>query len=135
MWHLATTSPRGAAPERVRAPQLPSGALVVVLSTFLDPQAALVTSQWRRMGHRVIAIDTLPPLRTGSLTAREQLAVRLVRIERTDRLVELAGLGVETFAWVPSTAVGPGVGNREPEVELLRLAYRSHGQPGKQAGR
>ncbi len=136
MWHLATTSPRGAAPERVRAPQLPSGALVVLLSTFLDPHAALVASQWRRMGHRVVAIDTLPPLRTGSLTARERLAVRLVTIERTDRLVELAGLGVETFAWVPSAAVvGPGVGNREPEVELMRLAYRSHGQPGKQAGR
>lgn len=153
MWHLATTSPRGAAPDRVRAPQLPSGSLVVLLSTFLDPQSALVAGQWRRVGHRVIAIDTLPPLRTDTLTARERLAVRLVTIERTDRLAALEALGVETFAWVPtsgaprrravvgSPAVGPSVtavvpeGPVGPEVQLMRLAYRSHGQPGKQAGR
>lgn len=136
LWQLATTAPRGAAPDRVRAPQLPSGALVVVLSTFLDPQAALVASQWRAVGHRVIAIDTLPPLRTSRLSTREQLATRLVTIERTDRLVALAGLGVEIFAWVPTdVVVGPGVGNHSPEVELLALGHRSHAQPGKQAGR
>ena len=132
LWHLATTAPRGAAPERVRAPQLPSGALVVLLSTFLDPHSALVARQWRRAGHRVVAIDTLPPLRTDGLTARERLAVRLVRIERTDRLAELEGFGVETFAWVPTPGPDAPAG---PEVQLLRLAYRSHGQPGKQAGR
>src|SRR5690554_4244671 len=38
LWQLATTTPRGAAADTVRAPQLPSGALVLVLSTFLDPQ-------------------------------------------------------------------------------------------------
>lgn len=149
LWHLATTSPRGAARDTVRAPQLPSGALVILLSTFLDPQAALVASQWRRQGHRVIAIDTLPPLRSGSLTARERLAVRLVTIERTDRLAELESLGVETFAWVrtpvkqprktsaddgaPRTAVPETPAG--PEVQLLRLGYRSHGQPGKGVGR
>ncbi|NLF05420.1 MAG: DUF58 domain-containing protein [Actinomycetales bacterium] len=132
MWHLATTSPRGAATERVRAPQLPSGALVVLLSTFLDPHSALVARQWRRVGHRVIAIDTLPPLRTDSLTSRERLAVRLVTIERTDRLAELAGFGVEAFAWVPTPGADRPAG---PEVQLMRLAYRSHAQPGKQAGR
>jgi len=71
-------------------------------------------------------------LRAGGLTVRERIASRLVAIERTDRLVGLAALGVETFAWVPSGAVvGPGVGNSAPEVELLRLGYRSHGQPGR----
>lgn len=132
LWQLATTAPRGAAPDAVRAPQLPSGALVIVLSTFLDPHAATVAGQWRALGHRVVAIDTLPPLRAGGLTVRERIASRLVAIERTDRLVGLAALGVETFAWVPSGAVvGPGVGNSAPEVELLRLGYRSHGQPGR----
>ena len=136
LWQLATTAPRGAAADAVRAPQLPSGSLVMVLSTFLDSHAATVASQWRAMGHRVVAVDTLPPLRSGGLNVREQLATRLVSIERTDRLVALAALGVETFAWVPSGAVvGPGVGSREPEVELMALGYRSHGQPGKQAGR
>lgn len=136
LWQLATTAPRGAAPDRVRAPQLPSGALVIVLSTFLDPQAGLVASQWRGLGHRVIAIDTLPPLRTARLSARERLATRLVTIERADRLVALAGLGVEIFAWVPQDAVvGPGVGHHSPEVELLALGHRSHHRPVRRAGR
>ena len=128
LWQLATTAPRGAAPERVRAPQVPSGALVVLLSTFLDPHAAAVAARWRRSGHRVLAIDTLPPLRTDGLSSRERLALRLVRIERADRLAELEAVGVETFAWQPAP------GQDGPEVHLARMSHRRHGQPVKEVG-
>ncbi|MDD9205329.1 DUF58 domain-containing protein, partial [Georgenia sp. 10Sc9-8] len=71
---------------RHRAPQIPSGALVVVLSTFLDGEAARMAHLWRRAGHRVLAVDVLPEVREGDLDARLRTAYRLVRMEREDRL-------------------------------------------------
>jgi len=117
---LALTHPEGEPTVRLRAPQLPSGALVVVFSTFLDDAAARAARSWRRSGHRVVAVDVLPRVRAAALNQRERLALRLVVIERTDRLAELAANGVELVPW----AAG------DPAVELARLARRSHRRPG-----
>jgi hypothetical protein len=117
---LALTHPEGEPAVRLRAPQLPSGALVVVFSTFLDDGAARAARSWRRSGHRVVAVDVLPRVRERALTQRARLALRLVVIERTDRLAELAGNGVELVSWATA----------DPAVELARLARRSHRRPG-----
>lgn len=117
---LALIHPEGEPTVRLRAPQLPSGVLVIVFSTFLDDGAARAARSWRRSGHRVVAVDVLPRVRAGALNQRERLALRLVLIERTDRLAELTAHGVELVPW----ATG------EPAVELIRLARRSHRRPG-----
>ncbi|WP_029291942.1 DUF58 domain-containing protein [Cellulomonas sp. HZM] len=116
---LAVSAPVGEPPVRVRAPQLPSGALVVVLSTFLDDGPAHAAAQWRSAGHRVVAIDTLPELRTRHLGAREQFALRLVRIAREDRLAALAGADVEVVAW-----------RRQSAMQLAQLARRAQRRVG-----
>jgi len=117
---LALTHPEGEPVVRLRAPQLPSGALVVVFSTFLDDGAAQAARSWRRSGYRVVAVDVLPRFRAAALNQREQLALRLLVIERTDRLAALAGNGVELVSWATA----------DPAVELARLARRSHRRPG-----
>ncbi len=116
---LAVTRPEGDPPKRLRPPQIPSGALVVVFSTFLDDEASRVAGQWRQAGHRVIAVDVLPELREGHLDDRERLALRLVRLAREDRLAGLADLDVEIVHWRDDPAVG-----------LAGLARRGQRRPG-----
>lgn len=116
---LALTRPEGAPAVRLRAPQLPSGALVLVFSTFLDDEAAVAASQWRRAGHRVVAVDVLPDLHQQHLRDREQLALRLLWIARADRLAMLADADVELVTWRDA-----------PSVTLTLLARRSHRRPG-----
>lgn len=83
----------------VRAPQVTAGAIIVVVSTFLDDDAATAAADWSRAGHPVVAVDVLPPTHLGSLSGPEQVAARLVLAERTQRLRELraAGIGVERW--------------------------------------
>lgn len=95
MHQLAEATPVGEPRRRVRAPQLPAGALVVVLSTFLDDQSEETASMWRRAGHRVIAIDVLPDPRTDGLRRKHELAYRVIAMEREDRLRRLIRSGVE----------------------------------------
>ena len=100
-------------------PQIPSGALVMLFSTFLDDEAALVASVWRRAGHRVVAVDVLPTLRERHLGDRERLAMRMIRMAREDRLAELADLDVELVTWRES-----------PHVALASLARRAQRRAG-----
>jgi uncharacterized protein (DUF58 family) len=116
---LAMTAPVGEASSRVRAPQLPSGALVVVFSTFLDDDAAAVATQWRGAGHRVLAVDVLPPLRTAHLKDRHLLALRMVRISREDRLAALADADVEVITW-----------HDAPDRRLAQFARRAQRRVG-----
>jgi len=116
---LALTRPEGDPVRRTRAPQLPSGALVVVFSTFLDDQAAHAAAQWRAAGHRVVAVDVLPTLREHLLDARERLALQLVTIARADRLAALADADVELVSW-----------RDHPEVALAGLARRAQRRAG-----
>lgn len=118
---LAMVAPEGDPPRRVRPPRLPTGSLVYVFSTFLDPEAADMARAWRRSGLGVMAVDVLPRVRTGRLDSRHWLAYRLVTLERRDRLAELTAAGVEVVHWA----------DVEGTTERLQLAARrSHRRPG-----
>ncbi|WP_223690598.1 DUF58 domain-containing protein [Leifsonia poae] len=96
---VAVTGPSGAATERVRPPIVVPGALVFVLSTFLDEQSLRLALVWRAAGHRVIAVDVLPTLHTGDLPGRDLLALRVVELERKLRFRRLAAAGIDLLAW------------------------------------
>lgn len=107
---LALSEPEGEPSRRERIPRLPSGALIVVFSTFLDDDAATMAQTWRRAGHRVLAVDTLPNLLVSGIPERLHVAYRIVAMERRDRIVRLAAAGVETLTWMeprqdPGTAL------------------------------
>lgn len=121
---LAVVAPVGDPAPRVRAPQLPSGTLVLLFSTFLDDEPAHLARQWRHGGHRVVAVDVLPPVRRGGLTPAEGLALRLVEMERRDRVTGLAAVGVEVVRWADDGA----------RARLRVMARRSH-RPGARVGR
>ena len=104
---LALAEPEGEPTRRERIPRLPSGALIVVFSTFLDDDAATMARTWRRAGHRVLAVDTLPRLRVSGIPERLYVAYRIVAMERQDRIRRLAAAGVETLTWMdPGTDPG-----------------------------
>ncbi|HEU5485938.1 MAG TPA: DUF58 domain-containing protein, partial [Microlunatus sp.] len=107
---LALSEPEGEPTPRERIPRLPSGALIVVFSTFLDDDAAVMAQTWRRAGHRVLAVDILPNLLVSGITERLYVAYRIVAMERSDRIARLAGAGVETLTWMD-----PGT---DPRTEL-----------------
>lgn len=121
---LALSAPEGTPRPRVRAPQVPSGALVVVLSTFLDDEAATMALAWRHAGHRVVAVDVLPPVRGAEMSVRLLMAYRMVSIQREDRLTTLRRGGVEVVRWAEDGP--PPAGGR---AELVALARRRHGAP------
>lgn len=97
--HLALAQPEGEPKPRKRAPRLPSGALIIVFSTFLDDDVMQLTRLWRHAGHRVMAVDVLPELEPAPLPPRLHTAFRIIRMERGDRLRELATAGVEVIHW------------------------------------
>ncbi|MFL6027057.1 MAG: DUF58 domain-containing protein [Friedmanniella sp.] len=115
---LALAAPEGEPRRRRRVPRLPSGALIVVFSTFLDEDAARLATAWRASGHRVVAVDTLPALVTHDLPPRLATAYRLVAMDRADRIADLARVGVETVAW---QRLAP---EHDPASELDVLARR-----------
>lgn len=102
---LVRVAPEGWPDKRQRPPQLPSGALVVLCSTFLDDEAARMARQWRSLGHRVVAVDTLPPVRTQFLNGYQDTALRFVLLERRQRLRALERVGVEVVGWSERTDV------------------------------
>lgn len=109
---IETTAARGSVTDRIRVPRLAPGALVYVLSTFLDDQPVRLALAWRAAGHRVIAVDVLPPLTMEELPARERIALRLVLAEREARFERLRVSGAERLVWAWS----------ERDVQLRRLA-------------
>ncbi|HEX8487256.1 MAG TPA: DUF58 domain-containing protein [Propionibacteriaceae bacterium] len=115
---LALAQPEGEPRRHQRAPRLPSGALVVIFSTFLDEDPAQLARLWRHSGHRVVAVDVLPPVSSRTLPARVSLAYRIVRLERADRLVSLARSGIEVLAW-----------DDRAQVDLAALARQRHLRP------
>lgn len=115
---LALARPEGEPTRRQRVPRLPSGALIVLFSTFLDDDPARLATAWRGSGHRVVAVDTLPPLVTADLSARQRTAFRVVSMDRVDRIADLARAGVETVTW---QSLGP---EHDVAAELGVLARR-----------
>ena len=84
---------------RTRTPLVPTAALVVLLSTFLDDEPVRLAGLWRAGGHRVIAVDVLPQLRSERLRREEIVASRIVLGARADRLAEIRAMGVDLLAW------------------------------------
>ncbi|WP_375431091.1 DUF58 domain-containing protein [uncultured Friedmanniella sp.] len=122
---LAVTAPEGEPTRRRRVPRLPSGSLIVLFSTFLDDDAADLAGSWRQTGHRVVAVDILPPVVTSDLTSRLDTAYRIVAMERADRIEALSRLGVETVAWQLLVA-DRRTGGTDPATALDVLARRRH---------
>lgn len=116
---LALAEPEGEPATQLRAPQIPSGALVVVLSTFLDDDAARLARAWRYAGHRTVAVDVLPPPVIDHLPPRARTAYRLVEMERTDRIAGLTASGAEVVSWDQGALHGDRV-----EVALAALSRR-----------
>ncbi|PFG31356.1 DUF58 domain-containing protein [Paramicrobacterium agarici] len=102
---ITATRPNGVGWTRRRAPLVASGALIYVLSTFIDSEAASLASMWRAAGHRVIAIDTLPIAITRGLTPEQATAHTILMMERDDRLRELQATGVSVVRWADAAGL------------------------------
>jgi uncharacterized protein (DUF58 family) len=96
---IALAEPEGEPRARHRPPRMPSGALIIVCSTFLDDETWHLAQLWHGSGHRVLAVDVLgePDLRNAP--RRLVTAYRIIDMERRDRLSELARSGVEVIHW------------------------------------
>lgn len=112
----------GWAPRPVlRAEQVPPGALLVVLSPFLDDAVVEQTLHATRRGNLVLAVDVLP---TGLRPARDHrwgaVVARIVEAEHEARLAALRARGVAVVRWTDGSEV----------VALLRRAAA----PGRRIG-
>jgi hypothetical protein len=100
----------GWAPRAVLRPeQVPAGALLVVLSPFLDDGVVQATITAARRGDPVLAIDVLPePLRPDPGTPWGPAALAVLRVERRVRLDALARHGAVVVRWqdgIPGAAL------------------------------
>jgi uncharacterized protein (DUF58 family) len=129
--HRLVLSARSAgwAPRLALPPQLvPAGAMLAVLSPFLDDAAARLAVIAARRGNLVIAVDVLPqPLTADPETPWGHAALALVRAERRARLDGLAAHGVPVLAW-PSRDAGV-------TTTTLRRLTHGHRRPSVMAGR
>jgi len=90
-----------------RTPPVPHGSVVFVLSTFFEGAAARTALMWRASGHRVVAVDVLPPLDRARLTRAQLIGLRTVLAERGNVFADLHGAGVDVVSWAsdPSSAM------------------------------
>ena len=114
---IALAEPEGEPRARHRPPRMPSGALIVVFSTFLDDETWHLAQLWHGAGHRVLAVDVLgePDLRNSP--RRLVTAYRIIAMERQDRLSALARSGVEVINWTT-------VGDHPVQVTLAALTRK-----------
>ena len=96
---IAAAGPSGEETRHRRTPQLPPGAIVFVLSTFFDGEAAQLTSRWHMVGHRVVAIDVLPVPDSTRLAPEQRTALRTLMAERDDVFADLRRTGVDVVTW------------------------------------
>jgi hypothetical protein len=125
---IALAEPEGEPRARQRAPRLPSGALIIICSTFLDDETGRLAQLWHGAGHRVIAVDVLPDPDLRSAPQRLLTAYRIIAMDRRDRLEALARSGVEVISWTEAedhplrrTQAG-GSGGRPVQVALAALS-------------
>jgi uncharacterized protein (DUF58 family) len=104
---LACMRAAGWAPRPVlRAEQVPPGALVVVLSAFLDDAVVEQTLLAARRGNLVIAVDVLPgPLTPDREAAWGEVVTKIIAIEHDNRLAALRARGVPVVSWVDGSEV------------------------------
>ncbi|MCW2538307.1 MAG: hypothetical protein JWN95_32 [Frankiales bacterium] len=124
LWRLLRaielTRPSGTRTHRQRPPVVVSGALIYVLSSFLDEEAGRMAALWRGNGHRVIAVDVLPTALFGRTTRYDRLAHRILMMERRDRVRSLEAQGVEIVRWQDDGESAP----REARLRLLSRPVR-----------
>ena len=95
----------------LRAPVVPPGSIIFVLSTFVEGVAARLATRWRAAGHAVVAVDILPVPDTTRLSREQRIALRTLLAERSDILLDLRHAGVEVVSWT------------DPDVDIaMRLA-------------
>lgn len=93
------------------AQHLPSGALVVVLSPFLDDRVVDLAVRALRRGNRVLAVNTLPGPLVADRQDRWGEAVRaIVAGEHRARLAALRAAGVPTVDWNDGAEVATVLG-------------------------
>jgi uncharacterized protein (DUF58 family) len=99
---LACMRVAGWAPRPVlRAEQVPPGALVVVLSPFLDDAVVEQTLLAARRGNLVLAVDVLPgPLVPDADDRWGAVVAKVVAAEHRHRLAALRARGVPVVSWV-----------------------------------
>ncbi|PRY46682.1 DUF58 domain-containing protein [Umezawaea tangerina] len=84
----------------LNAHQVPHGALVVVLSPFLDDHVVQVTVQAARRGSLVLAVDVLPAdLRPDPESPWGGGALRIIRLEQRTRLAAMKQHGIAVVPW------------------------------------
>ncbi len=96
---IAVSGPSGIRIRRQRAPVVQAGAIVYLLSTFLDDDASMLARLWRAAGHRVIAVDVLPTTLVDGSAFCTRVAHRLLMAERRQRIAGVRDNGVELFRW------------------------------------
>lgn len=101
---IAATGVSGDTTRFRRMPPVPQGSVVFVLSTFFDGAAAQLALRWHASGHRVVAIDVLPPSDTARLSPEQRLALRTLRAEHVGALADLRRAGVDVVAWAEDGA-------------------------------
>jgi uncharacterized protein (DUF58 family) len=90
----------------LRAAQVPHGALVMVLSTFLDDAVADLAVHAARRGNLVIGIDLLPhPLTPQRDTPWGEAVLRVLLAERRVRLDAMGSHGIATVPWGDGTVI------------------------------
>ena len=96
---IARTAPHPRFLTRARTPLVAPGAMIVLLSAFLDSDPVRLATLWRAAGHRVLVVDTLPAPDSDALNRRQQLALRVVLGHREERLQDLRVVGADVVAW------------------------------------
>lgn len=98
----------GWAPRPILPPWLaPAGAMVVVISPFLDDAVAQMAVLTARRGHLVVAVDMFPvPLLPDDETPWGPAVVAILRAEHRVRMDTLATHGVPVLTWSSSAAAG-----------------------------
>jgi uncharacterized protein (DUF58 family) len=130
LWRLLRaieiTQPSAVEFRRQRPPIVPPGALVYLLSSLLDDQSVQLAMRWRGNGHRVIAVDVLPPAQFARTTRYDRAAHRVVMMERSDRIRTLRRRGVELLRWPEDGTTLP----RQARLQLLSRPARGAGATG-----
>ena len=78
---------------------VPSAALIMVFSAFMNDDGERLLLKWQSLGHRVIGVDTLPQLGLRKLPNAQHLALRMEIMARRDRIRILTDSAVPVFGW------------------------------------
>jgi len=101
-YHLIPGGLTGSTGWPFRRHVIPTAALLIVLTPFLDRRSVAMLAQLARSGRSVVAVDTLPEAaRPATLRPSpwSDVAFRLWRLERQNTIAQLLEHGVPTVRW------------------------------------